>query len=67
MKSLCMGVDNHAANAAWLPGKALSGCWSEPRDASAWRAMESLTIRERVLLEPSLAVLTAGLAGQRSV
>jgi hypothetical protein len=25
MKSLCMGVDNHDANATWLPGKALSG------------------------------------------
>jgi hypothetical protein len=25
MKSLCMRMDNHDANAAWLPGKALSG------------------------------------------
>ena len=67
MKSLCMGVDNHDANAAWSAGKALSGeIVSEPRDASAWGATESLTIRERVLFEPSLEVLTAGLAGQRS-
>jgi hypothetical protein len=66
MKSPCMGVDNHEANGAWLAGKALSG-WREPRDASAWRAMESLTIRERVLFEPRSEVFTAGLAGQRSV